>query len=94
MGKNLFDFGEKNFDEKIAEKTEKLDEKTKENITQLHNKYKNYSEQDLFEELKKQQKQGNFDKNKLSQVIDKLGPFLGDSQRKFLMDTISKLEEQ
>ncbi|MDR0850483.1 MAG: hypothetical protein LBN07_03305 [Christensenellaceae bacterium] len=93
MGRNLFDFGDKDIEEKIAEKTEKLDEKTKENIQQLHQKYKNFSEQDLFEELKKQQQQGNLDKNKISQIIDKLGPFLNDNQRKFLMDTVNKLEE-
>lgn len=93
MGKNLFDFGDKDLEEEIIEKTEKLDRETKENIENMHEKYKDFSEQDLFEELRKQQQSGDIDTNKLSRVIENLDPFLSDSQKNFLKNTINKLEE-
>ena len=93
MGKNLFDFGEEKLEDKTAEKFDKVPPKAKENIEQLHKKYKDFSSEDLFRELKKQQQMGNLDRNKLNQIMNSVGPFLDESQRKLLMETINKLND-
>lgn len=106
MKDNLFDFADKNFDEnkkdeklteELKKRAEKIDKTTKENINNLYNKYKNYSEQDLLNEFlatsKDKIKDGSLSKEKLEGTINTLSPYITSEQKSFLDNLIKKLED-
>lgn len=106
MKDNLFDFADKNFEEnkkdeelteELKKRAENIDKTTKENINNLYNKYKNYSEQDLLNEFlttsKDKIKDGSLSKEKLESTINTLSPYITSEQKSFLDNLIKKLED-
>ncbi|MBO5223731.1 MAG: hypothetical protein J6C23_04390 [Clostridia bacterium] len=67
---------------------------TEDNLRQTYDKYKNYSQNQLFEELMSavgsQKNEGTFDKNKLETILSAIAPNLTEEQKNRL-DSLLKI---
>ncbi len=99
MEKNLFDYIDNH---KLKEDVNKeinnsFDDKTKEDVNKLYEKYKDYNEQELLQEFlstsRQKIKDGSLDKSNLEKTINSLSPYLSSSQKSFLENLINKIDE-
>ncbi len=106
MKRNLSDFSNEKLEpnEKFNDLKNKADfiaastdEKTKNEVNDLYNKYKNYSEQDLMSEFlstaRNKLQNGELTHDKLQNTIASLSPFLNDSQKAYLDNLIRKIDD-
>ena len=92
MPKNIFDYQDNSPNENSINQESDLQEKAKDLIS----KYKNYSQNQLMQELfsivDKQKKEGLIDKEKLQVIRQTITPYLNSSQLEFLESLIEKLD--
>lgn len=92
MPKNIFDYQDNSPNENSINQESDLQEKAKDLIS----KYKNYSQNQLMQELfsivDKQKKEGLIDKEKLQVIKQTITPYLNSSQLEFLESLIEKLD--
>ena len=107
MGKNLFDYSKvknihtdipKNLDETLQNvDVNAIDNDTMKQASDIYEKYKDYSTQDLKEEFlslsKKRLKDGSLTKEKLSSTLSSLTPFLSSSQKDFISNLLGELDD-
>ena len=101
MKKNLSDFA----NEKVCkdnpnitqEDINGIDDSTQQEVKDLYEKYKNYSQDELLNEFltssKKKINQGSLSKEKLESTIDSLSPYINSEQKSFLDNLIKKLDD-
>ena len=101
MAKNLFDFGDEKLEE-IFDKKEEMEKEIFENnntndVKNLFNKYKNYSQDELMDEFlttsKQKIKDGSLTVEGLQNIIKNLTPFLNSEQIDFLKGIINRVNE-
>ncbi len=106
MKRNLSDFSQekietnKNFED-IKNRAEDIknstNDKTKQEVNDLYNKYKNYSQEELMNEFistaKNKLQNGDLTQNKLQNTINSLSPFLNESQKEYLNNIIRKIND-
>jgi len=66
------------------------------NVEQIFNKYKNKNQQELLDELFKnveeQKQNGSFDYNGLTNMLEKMSPFLNQEQKQNLETLLNKIK--
>lgn len=66
------------------------------NVEQIYNKYKNKNQQQLLDELFKnveeQKQNGSFDYNGLTNMLEKMSPFLNQEQKQNLETLLNKIK--
>lgn len=106
MKRNLSDFSQekietnKNFED-IKNRAEYIknssNDKTKQEVNDLYNKYKNYSQEELMNEFistaKNKLQNGDLTQNKLQNTINSLSLFLNESQKEYLNNIIRKIND-
>ena len=106
MNRNLSEFSQekieanKNFED-INNRAEDIknstNDKTKQEVNDLYNKYKNYSQEELMNEFistaKNKLQNGDLTQNKLQNTINSLSPFLNESQKEYLNNIIRKIND-
>ena len=74
---------------------EDLDDKTKDNIGKIYDKYKDKNEDELKEELfntiNKQKQDGTFNKDSLENTLNKISPFLTQEQNQKINEILNKI---
>ncbi len=97
---NIFDFGDKTFEEKNENKensTNNTNKTAEQQAKDIYNKYKNYSQSQLIEEFfttsKEKLKNGSLTYEKLQQTENMLAPYLNTQQKEFLKGLINKLND-
>ncbi len=106
MKRNLSDFSSekiehnKNFEnlkDRADDISRKVDDKTKSQVNDLYNKYKNYSQDDLMKEFlstaKSKIQNGELTHNKLQDTVSSLAPFLNENQKEYLNNLIRKIDD-
>ena len=83
-------------DEKLSNGIkEDLDDKTKDNIGKIYDKYKDKNEDELKEELfntiNKQKQDGTFNKDSLENTLNKISPFLTQEQNQKINEILKKI---
>lgn len=94
---NIFDFGDKIFEEKNENLTNNSNQTTEQQAKDIYNKYKNYSQSELLDEFlttsKEKLKNGSLTYEKLQQTENILSPYLNNQQKEILKDLINKLND-
>lgn len=106
MKRNLSDFSQEKIDinknfsdlQKQADDiANSADDHTKSRVSDLYNKYKNYSQDELMNEFlttaKSKMQSGELTQNKLQNTIASLSPFLNESQKEYLNNLIGKIND-
>lgn len=101
MKKNLSDFANEKVCKDIPNITQEdidnIDDSTQQEVKDLYEKYKDYSQDQLLSEFlsssKKKIKQGSLSKEKLENTIDTLSPYINSEQKSFLDNLIKKLDD-
>jgi hypothetical protein len=98
MVKNLFEYADTPIqEEKQPEQKDKDQKISKEDISQLYNKYKDMPQEQLVEEFvksaKAQRTSGALDDNKINQIYSTLCPYLNNQQKEFFDTLIHKIDE-
>ncbi len=108
MKKNLFDFTNENVDEvkkdtnkdvgqKIFDDVKNLNEDIKQEASELYNKYKNYSQNELINEFistsKQKIKQGSLSKESLRKTLNTILPYINDEQKTFFDNLINSIDD-
>ena len=86
--------GFKDYCNNTSFKSNKKDDEKK--VEELYNKYKDKDEDELFSELlknvDKQKQDGIFDYNSLTQMVNKISPFLTKEQNLKIKDLLEKIK--
>ena len=76
--------------------TQKTQNEFSENVENLYDKYKNFTQDELMQELAKnvakQKQNGTFDFDSISQSINAILPYLSEEQRQNIMTLLSTIK--
>ena len=99
MAKNLFDFGDEQIEDFLNKtNTENIEDENRiEEVKNVYEKYKDYSQEELMQEFlkttRKKLSEGSLSIENLQNTINNLRPFLNSNQLEFLKDLMKKVDE-